>query len=40
MTSFSHREFVDLLKTQKLTSCQMVGFCYNVDIYDTNIKNY
>ena len=43
MTSFSHREFTVSRITQKFTSCQMLNFRYNVDIYDTNmesIKNY
>ena len=43
MTSFSHREFKDCIIPQKLTSCQVVDFLYNMDIYDTNleyIKNY
>ena len=33
MMSFSHREFTDLLITQKLTLCQMVDFLYNMDIF-------
>ena len=36
MTSFSHREFKDLLIAQKFTLCQIVDFLYNMDIYDTN----
>ena len=38
VTSFSHREFKDLLITQKFTLCQMVDFLYNMDIYDTNVE--
>ena len=37
MTSFSHREFKDLL-TQKFTLYQMVDFLYNMDIYDPNME--
>ena len=38
MTSLSHREFKDLLITQKFTLCQMLDFLYNMDIYDTNME--
>ena len=38
MTSFSHREFEDLLITQKFTLCQVVEFVYNIDIYDTSMN--
>ena len=38
MTSFSHREFEDLLITQKFTLCKMVDCLYNMDIYGTNME--
>ena len=39
MTSLTHREFKDVLITQKFTICQMVDFSYNEDIYDANMEH-